>query len=166
MRGEYIITLHKGGDEDDEEIIIPNTLVQEGQEKMWHALFNNDDLTNLTFEFGAFAEVPVYATNWAAQFASEPTVGVNGYARTSLNPTGWTIAAVNNEVYAESPNQVFTAAGGPFDKAFDRFFMVLVIEEPAATINRYLLSYSSALAQAITLLDTQSYTLKYRAYLK
>lgn len=166
MRGEYVITIHKGGDEDDEEIIVPNTLVQEGQEKLWHALFNNDDLTDVFFEFGAFAEVPVYTTLHAAQYVSEPTIGIGAYSRQVQNPTGWTIVAVNNEVYAESPSQVFTATGADFDKPIDRFFMVLVIEEPAATTNRYLASYSSALAAPVTVLDTQSYTVKYRAYFK
>ena len=161
MRGEYIVT-----DADGNEQVIPNTLVAEGQEKLWHALFNNDDLTDLTFEFGAFAEVPVYASGYSAQYASEPTIGVGAYARTVQNPTGWTITATGSEVYAESPNQVFTATGAAFDKAFDRFFMLVVIEEPAATTTRYLASYSSALAAAISLLDTQSYTIKYRVYLK
>ncbi len=95
MRGEYIIT-----DAEGNEFVVPNTVIAEGQLKLWHALFNNDDLTNLTFEFGAFAEVPAYAANYAAQYTSEPTIGTNGYARTVQNPTGWTIAAVNSQVYA------------------------------------------------------------------
>jgi len=157
----YIFT-----DANGDETIVCNTLVAEGQEKLWHALFNNNDLSSMSFIFGAFAEVPLLATTFSAQFTSEPTIGVNGYARATEAATGWTITAVGSEVYAESPNQVFTASGGIFDKAFVRFFMALVLEEPSTTFTSYLVSYSSALAAAVTLLDTQSYTLKYRVYLK
>ena len=161
MRGEYVITDSEGNEQ-----VIPNTLVQEGQNALWANLFNRDAVVGWSFEFGAFAEVPPYATLFTAQYTSEPTIGVNGYARTTEAATGWTIVSINDEAYAESPAQVFTAGGGSFDKAFDRFFAIVVTEQPAATFTRSLVSYSSALASAITLLNGQSYTLRYRMYFR
>ncbi len=164
MRGEYIITVSKGGDEDDEEIIVPNTLVGEGQTALMDALFNRNDVASLSFFVGLFSEVPAFGTVNIDPFASEP-VG-NGYARTAVAAASWTIGTVNEEAYAQSPSAAFTAAGGDFNVTFNRFFLIARKEKPAATFTNYLVSYSSALAAAVQLLDTQTYTVAYRVYMR
>lgn len=165
MRGEYVVRWNKGGDDDeDEEIIVPNSIVGEGQAALMHALFNRDDLTSLSFEIGLFSEVPAYGAALSSPFTSEP-VG-NGYARAVHAATGWTIVAQNEEVYAESGAVSFTASGGNFNTTFNRFFLVAITEEPAATLTSVLVSYSSALATAVQLLDTQTYNVSYRVFMK
>ena len=160
MRGEYVIFNEDGA----EILVVPNTLVKEGQQQLMNALFNRDDISGLNFKFGVFSEVPNYTTVFADPYATEP-VG-NGYARQSVAASGWTIVAQNTEVYAQSPSVTFTAAGGNYDKTFNRFFMIARVEDPAATFTEYLASYSSALAAAVQLLDTQTYTLAYRVFMK
>ncbi len=158
MRGAYVL-FDKFG---NEVAIVPNTLVGEGHAALMDALFNRDDITNVSFEFGVFSEVPAYGTVFSAAYASEP-VG-NGYARDAIAASGWTITTDGEEVYATSPAVTFTAAGGDFDKTFNRFFMILLIEQPAATVTQTLASYSSALAEAVQILNGQSYVMAYRVY--
>lgn len=165
MRGEYIIINPKTGLQEGPPI--KNTLIQEGHEKLMDCLFNEDTFTGWAFVFGAFAEVPAYTQTQLAQYLSEPTLTVNGYVRVELPASGFTIAAQNNEVYAESPDIAFTATGaGSFDKAFNRFFMHLKAEKPAATFTEYLASISSALPQAKTVAALETYLIRYRVYLK
>ena len=116
MRGEYVVRWNKGGDDEDEEIIVPNSIVGEGQASLMHALFNRDDLTSLSFTIGVFSEVPAYGAAHQDPFASEP-VG-NGYVRQAHAATGWTIVSQNEEVYAESAAVTFTAAGGDYNHSF------------------------------------------------
>jgi len=163
MRGEYVIRF-KNGDDEDEEIIVPNTLIGEGQAALAHALFNGNDLSSFSFTIGLFSEVPAYAAVHADPYTTEP-VG-NGYARQAHAATGWTITAVDESVYAESATVTFTATGADYDKTFNRFFLTAITEEPAATFTSKLISYSSALAAAVQLLDTQTYNVAYRVYMK
>lgn len=160
MHGEYVIY----DDEMNELAVVPNSIVGEGQEALMHALFNGDDLSSFSFEIGVFSEVPVYAAALQNPFTSEP-VGF-GYARQAHAATGWTIVQQNEEVYAEAGIVTFTAAGGNFNTTFNRFFLVAITEEPAATFTSVLVSYSSALATAVQLLDTQSYNVAYRVFMK
>jgi len=161
MRGEYILV-----NEDGSETVIANSLIEEGLEQLITTLFNYDDITGHNFIFGAFAEVPVYGATLQAQYTTEPTIGVGAYARQSVNPTGWAIVAANNEVYAESPLISFTATGADFDKSFNRLFMAVRIENPAATFVEYLTSVGSALAAMETVLDGQTFSIKYRLFFK
>lgn len=158
MRGAYVL-FDKFGNEILE---VPNTLIGEGHAALMDCLFNRDDITDVSFEIGLFSEVPAYGTAYAAAYGSEP-VG-NGYARDAIAASGWTITQDGEEVYATSPAASFTASGGDFDKMFNRFFMVLVVEKPAATVTRYLASYSSALAEAVQVLDGQTYNVAYRVF--
>lgn len=164
MRAEYVIIDPKTGMQIGPPVC--NSLIQEGHIQLMSSLFNKDDITDYEFIFGAFAEVPVYTTTKLAQYASEPTIAVNGYARQTVVPTGWTIVSQNTEVYAESPDITFTAVGGSFDKAFNRFFMHLNVEDPALTFTEYLTSISSAIPAAITLTVGLSYVFRYRVFLK
>ena len=160
MHGEYVIRDGNG----NELATVPNSIVGEGQAALMHALFNRDDLSSLSFTIGVFSEVPAYGAAHQDPFVSEP-VG-NGYARQAHAATGWTIVAQNEEVYAESAAVTFDAVGGDYNTTFNRFFLVAITEEPAATFTSVLVSYSSALAAAVQLLDTQSYNVSYRVFMK
>lgn len=156
MRGEYVIRNNAGEILD----IVPNSLVGEGQAAMMQALFNHDSEPTLSFAIGLFSEVPAFGAVHQDPFTTEP-VG-NGYVRAAHAAAGWTIVAQNEEVYAESTSVAFTAAGGDFDKTFNRFFLVLTFTAPDTS----LVSYSSALAAAVQLLDTQTYNVSYRVFMK
>lgn len=160
MRGEYVIKNDAG----ETLAIVPNSLVGEGQAALMHALFNRDDISSLSFKIGLFSEVPAYAAVHADPYTSEP-IGF-GYARQTVAATGWTIVSQNEEAYAESPAVTFTASGGNFDTTFNRFFLTVITEEPASTFTPKLVSYSSALASAKQLLDTESYNVSYRVFMK
>lgn len=158
MRGAYVL-FDKFGNEILE---VPNTLIGEGHAALMDCLFNRNDVTSMSFEIGLFSEVPAYGTVYSAAYASEPAGA--GYARDAVAASAWTITQDAEEVYATSPVASFTAVGANFDKTFNRFFMILVVEKPAATTTRYLASYSSALAEAVQLLNGQTYNVAYRVY--
>lgn len=59
---------------------------------------------------------------------SEPTIGINGYARVALphNSTGWpTVSDVNGQAYVESAQITFEATGGDFSAPYQRLALVL-----------------------------------------
>lgn len=162
MRGEYVL-IGKNGEELG---VVKNTLIGQGHLQMMSAFFNKDAIADWSFVFGAFSEVPAYTDVAVAQYGTEPTIAVNGYQRVTLNPVNWTITAAGDNVIAESPDITFTGSGGSFDKSFNRLFMHLRIEQPAATFTEYLFSISSALPTAKTVVDLEVYTIRYRVYLK
>lgn len=162
MHGEYLILNDKG------EIveIVPNTLIGEGHEMMMTALFNRDTLVDWSFRFGLFSEVPAYGAGQSAQYTTEPTIGVGGYARVLQQATGWTITQVDDTVIAESGDLAFTGVGVSFDKAVIRPFMHFRVEQPAATFTEYLASVGSAFATAKTVVAGETFTIRYRMHWK
>lgn len=156
LRGEYILTFSDGTQK-----VIPNTIVAEGAEDMLLEIFQNAGLGS--FYMGLCHQVPDNG-DIHADITTEPTVGVNNYARGVLarNSTDWpTVATANNESYMESKAVVFTASGGAFDAPFSRLFLC----STATGFAGVLFSYSAALASAITLASGDSFTAQYRFYL-
>ena len=57
---------------------------------------------------------------------TEPTIGVNGYARVPVtrNIAGWpTVGTTNLIPFIQTLDAIFTAAGGDFDQAITRCFL-------------------------------------------
>ncbi len=156
MRGEFIITQPNG-----KEIILPNTVTNEGAEEYLKDIFQGAALTG--FFVGLCNQVPA-RSDVLTDITTEPTIGVNGYARQALaqNGTDWpTLATANDESSITSKQVTFTASGGAFDAAHSRLFLCSVLTGTAGI----LYSYSAALAAAITLADGTSFDARYRFYL-
>ena len=156
LRGEYILTFKDG-----KQIIVPNTIVAEGAEQFLAELFNGTAAASL--HLGLCNQVPDNGDVLAA-ILSEPTIGVNGYARKALarNSTDFpSIATANNESFVTSKQLTFTASGGDFDAPFSRFFLCDQLSGFVGT----LFSYSAALSTPVTLADGVSFDAQYRFYL-
>ena len=156
MRGQFIITRPNG-----DEIILPNTIVEEGAEAYLARIFQGSAITG--FFVGLCDQGPIH-TDTLASITSEPTIGVNGYARQALaqNGTDWpVISTVNEESFIESKQVDFTAAGGDFDNAHSRLFLGSVLTGTAGL----LYAYSAALQVAVAVLDTETFSAKYRMFL-
>lgn len=158
IRGEYIITPPNGG-----EIILPNTIVAEGAEDFLIDLFQAAAALPAAFYIGLCDQVPDNADTLSS-ITTEPTIGVNGYARGVLtrNATDWpTITTAGGESYVESKQVDFTASGGDFDDNHSRLFMCSV----ATGFVGVLYSYSAALSAAITITSGVTWSAKYRMFL-
>lgn len=160
MRGQFVLTFPNG-----EEIILPNTVVDEGEDAYLKMLFRADNsfvASGGDFFIGLCDQVPVEADNIAA-ITSEPGA-TGGYARLAVtrDAVGWpTIDTVNGRKRIISKQITFTASGADFDAPFSRAFMCNVATGSVGT----LFSYSGALSQAITLLDGQSFVMRYEIFL-
>lgn len=154
MRGEYVIQLPNC----EKEIVLPNTLVQNGQNRLMQAALQSSAISG--FAVGVMDEVPAY-TALIANITTEPT-SAGGYARQAIaaSAAGWTISSVNGEARCESATVTFTASGADFSRAFSRFFLI------DTSVGGDLISYSSPLNASILLLDGQSFSLRYRLYYK
>lgn len=94
---------------------------------------------------------------------TEPTIGVNGYARQAINMdiTDWpTTGETNGEPYIESKQFTFTASGGDFDKGITRMFVSP--ESTSVTGDVYILG--SPLENELVVTD--SFSAKLRIYLR
>jgi len=156
MRGQFVIILPNGN-----EIILPNTVVQEGANAYLARIFQGASITG--FFIGLCDQGPVH-TDTLSNIATEPTIGVNGYARQALvqNGTDWpTIATQNEETSIESKQVDFVASGGDFDNAHSRLFLCSVLTGAAGV----LYAYSAALQVATTVLDTETFSAKYQMFI-
>lgn len=156
MRGQFIITA-PGFDE----FILPNTIVAEGAEAFLADIFQGAALTG--FYVGLCDQVPDNADT-LGDIITEPTIGVNGYARANLaqNGTDWpVITTANGESYVESKQIDFTASGGDFDDDHTRLFICSVATGFAGT----LYSFSAALASAYTVVNGVTWSAKYQMFL-
>ncbi len=155
MRGEFIILQPNGN-----EIILPNTIVAEGTEEYLKRIFQGASITG--FFVGLCDQGPTHG-DVLTSVTSEPTIGVNGYARQALvqNGTDWPIInTANEETSIESKQIDFTASGGDFDNAHSRLFLCSVVSGAGL-----LYAYSAALQVATLVLDTETFSAKYRMYL-
>lgn len=155
MRGQFIITSVNG-----DKIILPNTIVAEGAEAYLARLFQGSAITG--FFVGLCDQGPAHADT-LTDVTSEPTIGVNGYARQALaqNGTDWPIINTQNEEsFIESKQVDFTASGGDFDNAHSRLFLCSVVSGAGI-----LYAYSAALQVATTVLDTETFSAKYQLFL-
>lgn len=156
MRGEFIITPPNGG-----KIIVPNTIVAEGAEAYLARIFQGASITG--FYVGLCDQVPDNA-DVLTDITSEPTIGVNGYARVNLaqNGTDWpTISTEDEESFILSKQCDFTGSGGAFDAAHTRLFLCSVATGTAGT----LYAFSAALASAVTVADGVTWSAQYKMYL-
>jgi len=154
MRGEYLV-YNKGGLVKD---IIPNTVVQQGQLRIYQSVFNNASvgMPMGTMEIALIDEVPSYLGLIAA-ITTEPTVQ-GGYARQPLlaDTANWTVDTINSEGRVTSATVTFTATGADFSRPYSRFMLV---EQGAE-----LVSYSSPIDSPTTVLTGQSVLVAYRMY--
>ena len=156
MRGQFIITPPDGN-----KIILPNTIVAEGAEAYLDRIFRNASITG--FFVGLCNQVPDNADT-LSDITTEPTIGVNGYARQNLaqNGTDWpTIATADEESSILSKQVDFTAAGGDFDAAHSRLFLCSVLTGSVGV----LYAFSAALATATTVTSGTTWSAQYQMFL-
>lgn len=153
MRGEFI-----RGDG----LVIPNNLMTYGIQQIFQWALTG---SGYALHMGLANCNP--DPNLLIQSLNEPTIGVHGYDRQAVaqNGTDWlTQGLFNNEQYYETKEFVFTATGGPFDKAINR---IALINHASATTGQLVVALSSPLPAAL-IIDTgtnlPSRTYKYRIY--
>ena len=146
-------------------IVIPNTVVDEGEESYLKMIFRADvaDVSaGGDFFVGLCDQVPA-ETDTLTSITSEPSVS-NGYARIALtrDGVGWpTLDTVNGRKRILSKTITFTASGGDFDAPFSRACLCNV----ASGTSGILFSYSGALSAAVTLLDGVDFAMQYEVFL-
>lgn len=118
MRGEF---RRKDG------LIIPNNVTASGRKEYLRMAFRGIDTTQIVaggnFFIGLCQVVPSDTLTLAD--ITEPTIGVNGYARVPVtrDSIGWlTEGAVGNEPFIETLDAVFTATAD-FDQLITRLFI-------------------------------------------
>lgn len=156
MRGQFNIILPNG-----DKIIVPNTIVAEGAEAYLARLFQGSAITG--FFVGLCDQGPAHA-DVLVDITTEPTIGVNGYARQALaqNGTDWPIISTQNEEsFIQSKQVDFTASGGDFDAAHSRLFLCSVSTGSGGV----LYAYSAALQLPTTVLDTETFSAQYQLFL-
>lgn len=156
MRGQFIITSSNGN-----KIILPNTIVEEGAEAFLARLFQGSAITG--YFVGLCNQGPIHADT-LSDITTEPTIGVNGYARQALvqNGTDWpTISTQTEETFIRSKQVDFTASGGDFDNPHSRLFLCSVLTGTAGV----LYAYSAALQTPALVLDTETFSAQYELFL-
>ena len=147
------------------EIILPNTVVDEGEESYLKILFqgNNTDIpAGNDFFIGLADQVPD-ELDTLVSITSEPGA-TGGYARQAVarSAVGWpTIDQVNGRKRITSTTETFTATGADFDAPFSRAFLCNVASGTAGI----LFSYSGPLTNAVSLLDGESFQMQYEVFL-
>ncbi len=163
MRG--IFTFYFGNNGWHHNVIrIPNIVTDQGEEDVLTYLFTDVDwLTADTYHLGLCGDANVAEDAVLADLTDEPT-SAGGYARKPLvrNVTDFpVIDQVNGVFRAQSKLLTYTASGAAFSTAFTRAFICNVA---TGTVGR-LLAFSGGLPSGVTLLDGQSFDLKYELYL-
>lgn len=99
---------------------LPNLITSEGSQRLLRAGFRNE---GFTLYFGLCQVVP--SKTLTENDLSEPTIGVNGYARQAISGSAdWaTIGFVGGEAYVETRDIVFVASGGNFSTQINRCFL-------------------------------------------
>ena len=153
LHGEFITFTKEG-----KEIITCNTVVEQGQKRIFEAVFQNLTVGKPmgTLEIGLIDEIPSYSGLIAA-LTTEPT-SAGGYARQTLTPVvaNWTVDSINGEGRVTSATVTFSAVGADFSRTFSRYFL--------AEQGGEIISYSSPISAAKLLLDGQSQNVAYRMY--
>ncbi len=156
FRGEYFYLNPITG----EEVIVCNTIVEQGQQRILEAVFQNQTAAKPmgTLEIGLIDEVPAYGGLIAA-LTTEPTAQ-GGYARQTLTPVvaNWTVDSINGEGRVTSATVAFSAVGNDFSRTFSRFFL--------AENGGEIISYSSPISAAKLILNGQTQNIAYRMYYK
>lgn len=148
------------------EIIIPNLITDEGEESFLKMIMQADVIdvsAGGNFFLGLCQETPG-ETDTLASMTTEPT-SAGGYARQSFarNTTGVpTVEQVNDAYRAISLTLTFTASGADFSRAIQRAFLCNV----ASGASGILFSYSGLLPNPLTILDGESFPVKYELFLR
>lgn len=144
-------------------LVIPNNITKFGAAMILAAAMRN---TVPAFWVGLVDGVP--DPDLQLEDLTEPTLGVNGYARIQItrDNTGWpTTGEMNGEPYIESGWLTWTATGGAFDQQIRR--MVLLPDDTDLTGNVFCLS--AALPALRTINESTAEAdrqFKYRIYLR
>ena len=147
------------------ELIIPNMIVDEGEESFLKMLMQGDvaDVAlGGDFYVGLCADSPVEADT-LSDIATEPS-STGGYARIALSrdATGFpTIDQVGGVYRAQSKTITFTASGVDFDTAIDRAFLCNVASGTAGV----LFAYSGALPSTRIITVGTPLPMQYEIYL-
>jgi len=157
MRGQYRLFLPEG------EIVLPNTVVDNGESNFLKAIFQNafPIAGGGNFYIGLCDQVPA-ETDTLGSITTEVTVG-GGYARIPItrDAVGWpTVDSVNGDARIVSKQVTFAASGAGFDKAFTRAFLC----DAASGSTGNLFSYSAALTQGVLLAAGSSFPLQYEFF--
>lgn len=142
-------------------LVIPNNITTFGIQSILNMAFLD---TNLDLWVGLCSAI--YDPALQIENITEPTIGVNGYARQQItrDATGWPGAGTTNlQPYIESADLVWLPVGGAFDQAISRMF--LCASENAVTGDVF--AISGTLNEEVTWdPDTleEDRTLKYRIY--
>ncbi len=156
IRGEFTLITSIG-----KTIILPNTITAVGAEALLKHDFQNVTLNN--FYLGLCDQSPAHS-DALVDITTEPG-SAGGYARKLLtrNGTDWptVVTDANQETRVESKDVTWNAAAADFDTAFSRIFLCDIISGTAGI----LFAYSAPLSAAITLLDGNSFPVKYKFYI-
>lgn len=160
MQGRYRLTFKSG-----KEIVLPNNLVDEGEEAFMKMIFQDDqtDVSGGGNYFVGLMGSTFAETTTLATLAGEPT-SAGGYARQSLarNSTGFpTIDQVNGKYRALSAAATFAASGADFSTTFSRLFLCNVVSGSSGL----LFSVSSALTTALLVANGESFVAQYEMYM-
>ena len=163
MRGQFVFQFPN-----TPPIIIPNRVVDEGEESFLKMIFQGDvaDVSlGGNFYIGLCEEVPD-DLDTIASITTEPT-GVGGYARLPVirdgSVNGWpTISLVNGDYKVESKVVTFTATGADYSRSFNRAFLCNIVSGTAGV----LFAYSGPLASPVLLLDGADFAVKYEFFLR
>jgi hypothetical protein len=142
-------------------LILPNNITAPGIEKILDMAFRDD-----SHDFWVGLCQGVYDPDMLIQDLTEPTIGVNGYARQQItrDETGWPVdGRANNEPFLESLDLVWAASGGDFDEAITRMF---ICHDETATTGA-VFALSASLPDELTIgtdTDIGDRTYKYRIY--
>lgn len=149
-----------------QEIAMPNMVVSQGREQFLRGVCANEAM-GLTggpptlFYLGLCDQAPALADTLVS-IITEPSAA-GGYARKSIerNSTGWptfdTVSGINR---ARSKILTFTASGANYSRAFSRAFLCSVA---SGTVGN-LFAVSGALTVPVTLLNGESFQLRYELY--
>lgn len=145
----------------------PNIVTDEGEQEYLKMILRAD--TTLIAAGGNFfvglTEGTFIGTSTLADAGAQEPTAAGGYARKAItrDATGWpTIDTVNGIGRGQSAQITFTAAGADFSKSFTRAFLT---DQASGTVGA-LLGVSAALANPITVLDTESFDMRYELYLR
>lgn len=144
-------------------LIVPNNISIAGAKAILESAFW---LQSRTWFAALVSGAP--ATDMLEGDLTEPTIGVNGYARVALehSQVGWPVSgSQNGQAYIESKDAVFVASGGNFNQPIQRVALLLGATPVSL---RDVVSLSSPLPTELTIgpstpLDVR--TFNYRIYL-
>lgn len=148
------------------ELIVPNLVTDEGEQSFLKMIMQADVIdvaAGGNFFLGLCEETPG-ETDSLTTITTEPT-SAGGYARKSFarNTTGVpTIEQINDAYRAVSLQLDFVASGANFSRTIQRAFLCNVASGTAGI----LFSYSGLLPNPLTILDGETFPVKFELFLR